>query len=628
MAGVGLLFLLLVLLRIHGFSIPLWHDYIDGSPANEVVLGEPRTIRSDDWLVLLPLAMAQGLHDPSFPTTNTDIGEGQSMFLPVTSPIAHPLALFRPTTWGFFVGNDIGMAWMWWMQVLGLLVTWYFVLLVVTRQRVWLAALGSLVLVLSPFLQFWSFNAAPLIIYTGLCFLGAVAILTGETRRATIGGGALLGWSAGCFGLAVYPPYQVALAFLLIAMIAGFVLERREEFLSRRWKPPLTALGLAAAITFAAGFGFYLAAGDAIELIRGTAYPGERFSTGGEGIVWQLLNANLWLPMRADDYGAVRNISEAASFWLFFPVVGVGVVFASLRNRRRLDWLSVVLVLYCVVLSIYLLIGFPAWLSRITLFGMMTGTRALIGIGLADLLLLLRFLSRERVEKESPYFAIAVAVAWWLLLAIPGWPLHDAFPEIGLGFFHLAAGANGILAYFIVRRGFGAAVVGVMAGGLALCTLWFNPVVIGGSSYLLDNALSRKIVEIDREHDGATVWAAYGSVQHPNLFRVLGVRAVNGVMPLPQLAQWRRVDPEGDDLDIYNRYAHFRLMPGSENVRLELRQDDWVDVIANPTADNLGALGVTHVLIVSDRRPPDEQLPDLAYVASHRWNHIYRVIRN
>jgi len=61
-------------LRIHGFSLPVWHQVIDGSPASEILVGEARVIRGDEWYVRLPLAFAQAAHDTPFPRRNVNIG--------------------------------------------------------------------------------------------------------------------------------------------------------------------------------------------------------------------------------------------------------------------------------------------------------------------------------------------------------------------------------------------------------------------------------------------------------------------------------------------------------------------------------------------------------------------------
>ena len=46
-------------LRWHGYSLPVWHTVLDGSAPEGVLAGELRPLRSDDWLVGLPLALAQ-----------------------------------------------------------------------------------------------------------------------------------------------------------------------------------------------------------------------------------------------------------------------------------------------------------------------------------------------------------------------------------------------------------------------------------------------------------------------------------------------------------------------------------------------------------------------------------------
>ena len=43
-------FVILVGLRIHGFSLPKWHSVIDGSPAPEVLVGRTRYIRADELI--------------------------------------------------------------------------------------------------------------------------------------------------------------------------------------------------------------------------------------------------------------------------------------------------------------------------------------------------------------------------------------------------------------------------------------------------------------------------------------------------------------------------------------------------------------------------------------------------
>ena len=68
--GTATAFVLLVALRVHGFSLPIWHGWIDDSPRSEILLGEARSVRADDWALQLPLALA--LAQQRFPVIGFD----------------------------------------------------------------------------------------------------------------------------------------------------------------------------------------------------------------------------------------------------------------------------------------------------------------------------------------------------------------------------------------------------------------------------------------------------------------------------------------------------------------------------------------------------------------------------
>ncbi|HTP30058.1 MAG TPA: hypothetical protein VMK12_30920 [Anaeromyxobacteraceae bacterium] len=69
-------------------------------------------------MVQLPLIFSQSAHRPSFPRFNDRIGLGQTPLVPIELLVADASARFRPTFWGFFLGNDVGLAWLWWGRIL------------------------------------------------------------------------------------------------------------------------------------------------------------------------------------------------------------------------------------------------------------------------------------------------------------------------------------------------------------------------------------------------------------------------------------------------------------------------------------------------------------------------------
>jgi hypothetical protein len=539
---------------------------------------------------------------------NENIGAGQNMLVPFPLPVAHPVSLFRPTLWGYFIGNDTGLAWMWWSQALGLFAVWLLVFLVVTSNRFGLACGGSLLLVCSPFFQFFSFNAAPVSSYMGLCFLATVGLVTTRRSRAMLGWGLLLGWSGACFALTLYPPYLVLLAYLFLFLVVGFIWESWPT-LDLRLHLRVRLLGLGVALLIAAGgvLVYLVDAGDVIAVMRQTEYPGSRVETGGNGKWYQLITANLWTSLRVLEYRPLGNICGSSAFWFLFPVIGAAVMWRLAARKERADRLLVALTLFCAGILWYRHVGIPESLARVSLFSTVLTKRTILALGLADALLLLRYLSlTKRLMGRGAAAALAALGA--SLLALGAHALHGALPElIAVASIALVA-LNGVVAFLVLRRWRPVAVVGAMAAGLAICTLWFNPLVVGGTDYLTGNPLSKEIRKIDERVGGESVWVTYGSPRIANLFRILGVRAVDGTHVSPHFDLWETLDPWGEMRRVYNRYAQvrFRLPTGDDPV-LSVLPPWGLFVDLDPGGAELAAIGVTHILVGNAGSPRDQR---------------------
>ena len=626
-AALLLLFATLVALRLHGFSLAAWHEVIDGSVPTEVLLGEPRMIRSDDWKMYLPLLLAQTTGTPRFPVVNPSVGLGQNMLLPVDAPVAHWVVLFRPTMWGFLLGPDAGIAWLWWSRVLGLFGVWFAVLAVVTRDRLAPAASGAALLACAPFFQFWAFNSAPQVISMGTAFLATVALARARERRSIVVAALALALAGAWFAMAIYPPYQVILGWLYVVLVAGFLLDARNE-LPLRQHVVLRALALAAAGVFviAVVAAFASAASDAIATMRATAYPGRRISSGAERNLAELWNANLGAPLWAGKWGPLSNICEAASFWMLSPVPLALLLWRRARGER-IDALTAAVALYAIAVTLYAVIGIPVSLARVTALGFVPGKRAVIGIGLADAVLLVRFAAcGAAARRDERGRVLAIALAWFAVMAGCSFWLAREVPDAQLPVLLAFALGNAALAAFFLqmpRRALWA-----LVALSAISTLWFNPLAVGGTQYLRDNALSQKILEIDRAAGGGTTWVSFGRDDLPNLFRAIGVRALNGVQPIPQLEMWKRIDPAGDFRSVYNRYAHIAFVAAPNGApRFQLHSQDYVIVSIRPDSDEFRALGVTHVLVRETDAAAFERLSSFEPLATIGPNHLYRVPR-
>ncbi|HEY4299159.1 MAG TPA: hypothetical protein VGM85_22015, partial [Paraburkholderia sp.] len=120
-----------------------------------------QAIRSDEWLVLSPMAIGQTRHVPAFPVVNTNLGpDGQNMLVVgMTSvPVLGVAALGRPATWGyFFLPLPQAMAWHWWFPVFACILGLWACFTVLFPGQWRTGFVLSLCFVMSPYVVAWSY---------------------------------------------------------------------------------------------------------------------------------------------------------------------------------------------------------------------------------------------------------------------------------------------------------------------------------------------------------------------------------------------------------------------------------------------------------------------------------------
>ncbi len=632
-AGFALALVVLTALGLHGFSLPAWREVIDGSKTEEVLLGRVRAVRSDDWAVALPLALSQRAQTPPFPVSNPLAGFGKGLDGRVGSPVPMRswLTVFRPQTWGYFLGDDAGLAWHWWSRALGLVWAFWLAFTVVGRGRPLPALAAAVALAFQPFFQFWSYVSEPIATSAALGFVAAAGIALAGSTAAIALHGALLAWAAGCFALSwLYPPFQIPLAWLLAALAAAWAWRERER-IARAGRWPLRA-GVAAAALALAGVLVAVWAAECREplgLLAGTAYPGHRRIAGGDVSVPALLNAFETAFLRRDGYAPLGNVCDAASFQFLSPAILAFVALEALLRRRRPDPIVTAVGIYTIVLSLHALVGLPAFLGSVTLLDRVPGGRSVVGIGVASLVMTVAFVlgRRREDEGESRGLALVVAAAWAAAVLASGWRLVSFMPALAR-WTPFAGALGGFVAAFLVLTRHRAGLPLLAAAAIA-STAWFNPLVRGGAEYLRENELSRRILALDREEGGKSVWVVYNDRWLSNLFRAIGVHAVGGVHYYPQRELWSRLDPAGASEAAWNRYAHVVFAPGTslDDARISAPFFDTVLVSLSPESQQFRRIGVSHVLVVGEQAKRFDRSPVLSPAGRVGNKHLYRVSR-
>ncbi|CUS25915.1 Uncharacterized protein LACOL_0607 [Paucilactobacillus oligofermentans DSM 15707 = LMG 22743] len=210
--------IIIVVFKINGSSINAWQDVFSSN--NTQISGQTRTVRSDEWKVQTPLALAQYYDD--FKVHNSNISnDGQNMILQYNAPVKDISIIGKPFNWGFlFLKPDRALSWYWGTKVIGLLLISFETCLIITHKKKYLALLGSLWITLSPAIQWWFMqHVGDLAFFTLAIFVSYMNYLVGDNSKfKKIGLLSLFVSSSIGFVLVIYPAIQVPMAYFLIIM--------------------------------------------------------------------------------------------------------------------------------------------------------------------------------------------------------------------------------------------------------------------------------------------------------------------------------------------------------------------------------------------------------------------------
>jgi hypothetical protein len=410
------------------------------------------------------------------------------------------------------------------------------------------------------------------------------------------------------FVLFLYPPFQVPLGYLGLALLAGSLPGRltrervRVHLAFRAASAALAAFAIGAALA-----AFYVDARETVALVRATVYPGGRIAVGGEMTLARLFSGLFGFFMSEGSFPREwQNVCESSNFVLPFPVC-LGILVWRLLGRQPVGAVPWSLALYILALLAWMLWGFPAPIARLSQFAHVQDTRALVGLGLASIFwccqeLAEREAARGKLSPRQQAVATSLCIA---LLLLYGVHFNAATGGFASWSAVLAVCAVGGSACFCLLDGRTAAFAAcVLVPNLAVHGL-VNPVALGlgpitGSRVYRETA---RVVEADPQG----LWIVYGHAELANLFKAAGARVFNGTLFVPPLEELRLLDPAGQHEAVYNRYAHVWLLPSdAPTVAFHpTRQPDLYAIGIDPTHGVWRSLRARYVVIPSEFRPSE-----------------------
>lgn len=590
-------FVVCVALKLHGSSLHMWYQHFPSLfPTQDAPLvGNPRAIRSDEWLVFTPSMVSQATSAQPYAQQNLSIGAGAAPML-LGVPTDHGTTWARPQFWGFSLfGVERGYAWYWSYRIFACLCGVYLVLRILTRGRSMLAVAGSVWFFYSPFVQWWMSATVPDLVGSLTLALSCLSVIF--TARTPLGiSAASLGLIlfATSFALQIYPPFQLPLAWLGVFMLPGLLLTRDVRERIRIHRSLRLALFALSGCFVLVNVGMYVASiQESLQVLAHTAYPGSRsVQGGGVSLSRYFLGFAALLMNEQSVPQAVGNISEGSTFLLVWPVA-LAVALTSLSRVALRPIIPVAM--YLALFSGYAVFGWPGLLSKATLMSLAPSERVFIGIGLANVICVVMVLAAlEKVSKSALLLGTLVTVAMGAVLPVYGEALFGEFmdrPEYLVCLIVMIALCLPILRGD--RRGFGIAVVviSLVSAGRV------NPISRGLAPFM-SNYVKSAVAEVP-ERLRSRPWLVYGGFLLPQLFKAAGLEVVGGSKFVPQLDMWGRMDSSGQFKEVYNRYAHFQFQPqpSEEPMRMELVQADLVTVIVSPCGKEVAEAGIDVVVL-------------------------------
>jgi hypothetical protein len=596
-------------LNINGSSVGMYNRilYGQGYKDENLIFGQPRPIRSDEWLVLTPWTLSQAYVD--FNVQN-DLYLGGQWFSIADVPVRSWIAVFEPQNWAFIVlPVENAFAFKWWFKSFLLAISTYFLVMKLSKNQILISSLAALAFVFSPFIQWWyssSTSATETVSFSLLTLIFLIRIvdnLDQPTGRLT--NAFFFVYFASCFAFTLYPPFQISLAIFVILASLGYLLSRQGNITGVKIRGLIIKITLCGLVLGIILIGYYFTNKPAIQAAMNTAYPGDRISTGGSQVFFlrniagfynlQLLNDSHQLPKE------LGNQSEASSFFFFsyflIPFYFF-FLFRSIIRKEKTDlWLWLIIISQC-ILFVWGVFGLPPALANILFLKYVPPNRVTLSLGVINLVLIIYYLTRLSIKKTHSYKIILTlySIGVFFVVFLLGQYLKVNSPSyinnnLTILIISSLAGIMMILILYQKRSLF----IVIFLLFTLISTGSVNP-LYHGLSPLHDDKLLKLIEMIDDPQAG---WVTYDSILSRNLSNYLasnGIKVLNGTYYLPNISFWTLFDPDHKYVDLYNRYAHVSVNPSTDpdSIDFDLVRIDHIRLTISPCNPRLMESGVKY----------------------------------
>lgn len=587
----GVFLLVCTIFQIHGDSITIYDfavQYGEGSEYTEPLFGVPRAIRSDEWVVDTPSILSAAYGEEPFGKYNKVLRGEDTLNIINGVDVGYSGIGRNPICFVYkLLGAQRGYCFYWNFRILFTLLISIELFYIITRRKKLLSAFGGSMIAFSSFYLWWGF---PVFLAGAECAIVCIYyFLIARRKRTKLLYAIGVSISTAYFIVNLYPAWQVPMAYIVMAFLIWLIHDYWKLIKTMDWKDWIM-FGCAFAFMVSLVVTYFYDAKEYIEIITQTVYPGTRLDNGGFALYKIMYYVQSWYYPIKD----IANASESGVFFSVFPIPMFVALFLWCKSKKK-DWLLSGLLLISVFLLLYVTVGLPSVIARVTLMDHSTPMRAVDLLGYANVLLMIVVLGRSKVKMQwNVWIGILIGVA---LTAVCVWNCNRysgdylIWSMVPLSGIMIVAGTVCMISDISMelRRMLYKEIMflNILSG---MC---IRPVMMGFDA-IYSKPVAGYIQEITNDNPTSKWITVSNDIILQGYAVACGAPTLNSVNTYPNMKLWKALDPEGKYNEIYNRYAHISVNLVEEETSMELIQADWINL--HLSYSDLHEINVNYIL--------------------------------
>lgn len=572
----GLIFLITVtIFGFHGSSISAWNNIIQ--PNHNIndgglILGIPRLIRGDEYLVSTPMIFSQVSNHFSA-TSNILMGHSSLVTMYPSLPCFNISLLSNIFNIAYLIlPISNAFAFCWYGKLLLIFFATFELSMLVTKGNRLYALLGAMLVTLSPACSWWS--VMPILGYGAL----AIVILNLFFKEKKLWFKIIYTLLFSIIGISyimlLYPAWQVPFGYVYLCFVIWILYENKKELNKSQFIYLIISIVIIAMfvyLIFKQSYSIYL-------ITAATVYPGNRFTTGGYGYHYLFdYMINIFFPCIP-----FYNPCEFSNFIGLYPIPLVVTFLSTIKSKKR-DILSILLLIVGVFLSLWNYIELPKEMVKLTLLSFSIPERTYIVVGYICIFLIIRNMSlneKEETSKKSKIVSIILSIAIVFSITLL---LKENFKEfINIYMFIVMNIVFIPIVYMLLlnnkkinkKLSICLIMLSLFAGGTV------NP-ISKGTDVLTEKPFAKEIQKIVKEDKNGRWITVSSNYAVANYLVANGASTINSTNYYPNLTLWHMLDKEKKYENVYNRYAHILIELTNEDTNFELLTQDTIKLNIN-----------------------------------------------